>query len=113
MRKVQKDFAPARLQDEAERLGGAIRAARVARGVSRNDFSVRANISPSTLVRIEKGDVSVSFLAWLQALERAGLLGLLERAAEPSADAIGETQRRMEQRRRPRGTPSEKDKYDF
>jgi transcriptional regulator with XRE-family HTH domain len=113
MRRQNKEFVSSDLSRRSEALGAAISAARIARNMSRQDFSERANISPSTLVRIEKGDVSVNFLAWLQALERAGLLGLLEPLSNLQADVIGESKRKAEARKRPRRSDTKHDPYDF
>jgi transcriptional regulator with XRE-family HTH domain len=94
-------------------LGRAVAQARMARHMTRQDFSERANISPSTLVRIEKGDVSVSFLAWLQAFERAGLIALLQPLADPQNDPVGEVHRQGEARRRVRRKDTDADEFDF
>jgi transcriptional regulator with XRE-family HTH domain len=113
MRRQNKEFVSPDLRRRSEALGAAVSAARIARNMSRQDFSERANISPSTLVRIEKGDVSVNFLAWLQALERAGLLGLLEPLSLLQADVVGESKRKAEARKRPRRSKAKDDPYDF
>ncbi|MGF6536013.1 MULTISPECIES: helix-turn-helix domain-containing protein [Paraburkholderia] len=113
MRRQNKEFVSPDLRRRSEALGSAISAARIARNMSRQDFSERASISPSTLMRIERGDVSVNFLAWLQALERAGLLGLLEPLSLPQADVVGESKRKAEARKRPRRSKVKDDPYDF
>ena len=113
MKRDNREFSSPELSREAEGLGRAIAAARIARNMTRKDFSERANISPSTLVRIENGDVSVSFSSWLHAFERAGLLGLLQPLANPQNDVIGEARRKTESRVRPRKTASKTGEYDF
>jgi transcriptional regulator with XRE-family HTH domain len=113
MKRTNKDFSSPALVRSAAGLGGAISAARIARNMTRRDFSERANISPSTLVRIEKGDVSVSFSSWLQAIDRAGLLALLEPLANPQNDPVGEARRKAEARKRPRKSVSKTGEYDF
>jgi transcriptional regulator with XRE-family HTH domain len=113
MKRNNKDFASVDLKRRSAALGRAVAAARIARNMSRQDFSERANISPSTLVRIEGGDVSVSFASWLQAFERAGLLGLLEPLANRQNDVIGEAQREAQSRKRPRKPVSKTGEYDF
>ncbi len=113
MRRSNKEFISPELIRQASRLGDAVVAARIARNMTRQDFSERANISPSTLVRIENGDVSVSFSSWLQAFERAGLLGLLQPIANPQNDLIGEARRKTEARVRPRKSASKTGDYDF
>jgi transcriptional regulator with XRE-family HTH domain len=113
MKRKNRDFSSPELAQRASALGHAVAAARIARNMTRQDFSERANISPSTLIRIENGDVSVSFSSWLQAFERAGLLGLLQPLANPQNDVIGEARRKTESRLRPRKTASKTDEYDF
>ena len=113
MKRNNKEFSTPELGHRAKSLGHAVAAARIARNMTRKDFSERANISPSTLIRIENGDVSVSFSSWLQAFERAGLLGLLEPLASPHNDVIGEARRTAESRLRPRKTASKTGEYDY
>ncbi|HVE07267.1 MAG TPA: helix-turn-helix transcriptional regulator [Paraburkholderia sp.] len=114
MKRNNEDFASADVKRRAAALGRAVAAARIARNLTRQDFSERANISPSTLVRIEKGDVSVGFAAWLQAFERAGLLGLLEPLANRQNDVLGEARRAAGGRRRARSkSAAETGEYDF
>jgi transcriptional regulator with XRE-family HTH domain len=113
MKRNNKEFSTPELGHRATALGRAVAAARIARNMTRKDFSERANISPSTLIRIENGDVSVSFSSWLQAFDRAGLLGLLEPLASPQNDVIGEARRKAESRLRPRKTASKTGEYDF
>src|ERR1700712_17587 len=113
MKRNNKGFVSIDLVQQATSLGRAVNAARVARNMTRQDFSERANMSPSTLMRIENGDVSVSFSSWLQAFERAGLLGLLQPLANPQNDVIGEARRKTESRVRPRKPASKTGEYDF
>jgi transcriptional regulator with XRE-family HTH domain len=114
MKRTNQDFASTDVQRRAAALGRAVAAARIARNMTRQDFSERANISPSTLVRIEKGDVSVGFAAWLQAFERAGLLGLLEPLGQPQNDVLGEARRAAGSRRRARSkSAADTGEYDF
>src|SRR3984957_21311320 len=113
MKRNNREFSSPELSQQAMGLGHAVAVARIARNMTRKDFSERANISPSTLVRIENGDVSVSFSSWLHAFERAGLLGLLEPLASPQNDVIGEARRKTESRVRPRKTASKTGEYDF
>jgi transcriptional regulator with XRE-family HTH domain len=113
MKRNNKDFISPELDQRATLFGRAVSAARIARNMTRQDFSERANISPSTLARIESGDVSVSFASWLQAFDRAGLLGTLEPLANPQNDRIGEARRQLESRVRPRKSAANTDDYDF
>ncbi|MDW3686612.1 helix-turn-helix transcriptional regulator [Cupriavidus sp. CV2] len=111
MKRDNSLFASPDLTAKSAALGEAIAAARIARNLSRKDFAERANISPSTLVRIERGDISVNFLAWMQAFERAGLLALLQPVADLRNDALGEARRKAESRVRPRKPAA--NKHDF
>ncbi|WP_118183513.1 helix-turn-helix domain-containing protein [Paraburkholderia phosphatilytica] len=113
MKRNNVDLASPDLLRRSAALGHAVAQARIARNMTRQDFSERANISPSTLVRIEKGDVSVSFLSWLQAFERAGLIALLQPLADPQNDLVGEVQRQDKARRRARRSDADTDDLDF
>jgi transcriptional regulator with XRE-family HTH domain len=100
MRRENKNFTSTELLNRAAQLGAAIRLARIARDLTRQDCAKRARVSPSTLMRIEKGDVSVSFSAWLMTLEEVGLVGLIDPASLPYNDVIGEARRMGDARRR-------------
>ena len=114
MRRKEVQFASPACKALAARLGESIRLARLARNQTQLDFAERARVSRRTLIRIEAGDLAVSFTGWLSALESASLLALFERAAKPDADAIGRTQRESESRKRARKTPPRVgDNYDF
>lgn len=111
MRRDNKDFTPDPLKATAASLGNAIKMARIARATTRRDCAERARISSSTLARIERGDVSVSFSGWLVALEQVGLFKLIEPALAPQNDVVGEAKRGASARKRAskaRGTD-----YDF
>lgn len=87
----------------ARQLGEAIRHARLARNYTMEDFAARARMSVITLNRIEHGDVSVGFSFWLSAMEAGSIMHLLRRVADPSDDAAGEAQRKLEERKRASG----------
>ena len=114
MQKQEADFASSASLNMAKKLGDAIRLARIARNRSREDLAQRSKMSRNTLARLESGDVAVRMGAWLSALEATGLLHLLENAAIPEADVLGEVARKQKPRTRARMiTKEEKDNYDF
>lgn len=106
MRRINQDFASPELALFAKNLGGAVRAARVARKLSRAEFSARAQMGLSTLTRIERGDVGVNMLAWLQAFERAGILPLMAPLAQTHNDVVGESYRKEQGATRARNPQS-------
>ena len=110
MKRVNADFTPPELHQRAQALGQALKLARIARDLTRQDCAERAHISPSTLARIEGGDVAVSMAAWLMAMNQVGLIGLLEAPSQPENDVIGTLRRKGEVRQRVRKTGGE---YDF
>jgi transcriptional regulator with XRE-family HTH domain len=93
MRRPESKFVSSKAQLTAERLGRAIRAARLARKATQKDLAERARMSFLTWLKIEKGNTSVAMGTWLAALEQTGLLGQLEKLAEPELDRIGEAMR--------------------
>lgn len=116
MRRSEQSFASPSSSSAARKLGGAIRAARLARNLTQADFAERARTSIATLKRIEQGDPAVSFGSWLSALENASLLHLLERLAEPEADPHGSARRAQEARKRASGSriqDARDETYDF
>ena len=116
MRRPETAFATPSSLGAAQKLGRAVRLARLARNLTQVDFAERSRISLATLNRIERGAPAVSFTSWLSALETASLLSLLERLADPDADARGRVQRSMEVRKRASGRKSKaarKDDYAF
>jgi transcriptional regulator with XRE-family HTH domain len=103
MRRAALNSASPLALEAARQLGEAIRHARLARNYTMEDFAARARMSVITLNRIEHGDVSVGFSFWLSAMEAGSIMHLLTRAANPSADAAGEAQRKLEGRKRAAG----------
>jgi len=111
MRRINEDFASPELKLLTKQLGEAVKAARIARNISRADFCERANLGLSTLARIEGGDVAVNFLAWLQAFERAGIVHLLAPMVQLHNDVVGETYRKEKSVKNPRKRKT--NPYDF
>jgi transcriptional regulator with XRE-family HTH domain len=115
MRRPESKFVSAKVQMTAERLGHAIRAARLARKATQKDLAERARMSVLTWLKIEKGDTSVALGTWLASLEQTGLLAQLEKLAGPELDRIGEAMRQEQLRvrgSRSNAKSSAKD-YDF
>jgi transcriptional regulator with XRE-family HTH domain len=116
MKKTAFEFSTPETLASASQLGLAIKQARLARNYTRLDFAERSKVSPATLDRIEKGDVSVRMGAWLLALQYASLLHLLDKAATPAADVVGQQLREEQLRKRAsrKGKKIEQtDDYDF
>jgi len=114
MRRSESKFVSPQAQITADRLGRAIRRARLARKATQKDLADRARMSSLTWLRIEKGVASIAMGTWLAALEQTGLLGKLDQLAEPELDRVGEALRQQQLRvrgRRSNATPA-KD-YDF
>ena len=70
-------------------------------------------MSALTWLKIERGSVAVAMGSWLSALEQAGLLSLLERAANPVNDRVGEPLRQERARARARQSSADRAEYDF
>jgi transcriptional regulator with XRE-family HTH domain len=114
MRRPESKFVSPRVQSVADRLGLAIRSARLARKATQQDLAERARMSSLTWHKIEKGMTSVAVGTWLSAFEQTGLLGHLEQLAAPELDKVGEALRQQQLRQRGRqiSTESSND-YDF
>lgn len=114
MPRPEASFASPDTSVAAQKLGKAVRLARLARNMTRVDFAERARISAPTLDRIERGDVAVRMGAWLLALQVCNLLHLLDKVSAPDADALGQQQRELNIRKRASGTRNKsQDDYEF
>ena len=114
MRRPESKFVSSQAQSTADRLGGAIRSARLARKATQKDLAERARMSLFTWQKIEKGDTAVAMGSWLAALEQTGLIGHLEQLAEPERDGLGEALRQQQLRVRGRRSNAESSKdFDF
>jgi transcriptional regulator with XRE-family HTH domain len=114
MRRPESKFVSPLAQLTADRLGRAIRRARLARKATQKDLAERARMSSLTWLRIEKGGASIALGTWLAALEQTGLLSKLDQLAEPELDRVGEALRQEQLRvrgRRNNAKPSTD--YDF
>ena len=73
----------------------------------------RARMSALTLLKIERGDVSVAFGSWLAAMEQAEILPLLQDVANPDADRLGSSLRREQAKVRARPSGAGSADFDF
>ena len=114
MPRPEASFASPDTSLAAQKLGKAVRMARLARNMTRVDFAERARISAPTLDRIERGDVAVRMGSWLLALQVCNLLHQLDKVSDPNADILGQQQRELSIRKRASGTRKKaQDNYDF
>lgn len=75
-------------QSAAKSLGRKLRAARQARGYSQSELAVRARISMSTLVRLERGDAGTAVGMWINAFEVLGLLAVFTDTSDPVTESV-------------------------
>jgi transcriptional regulator with XRE-family HTH domain len=84
-----KAALPARVRRAIAKLGADISVARRRRGISHALMAERAFISPSTLVRAEKGDPGVSIGVYASLLFVLDLTDRLEALVDPAHDPVG------------------------
>lgn len=86
------------------KLGGDLTMARKRRCESLKQWAVRLNVSVPTLIRLERGDPSVSMGIYATALWVINRHGVLAQAADPREDlaALEMEVQRANQRHRPR-----------
>ena len=100
-----KSALPLRVRRALEKLGADISVARRRRGVGHALMAERAFISPSTLVRAEKGDPGVSLGIYASILFVLDMTDRLAALADPGQDPVGlalEEQRLPKRIRTPR-----------
>lgn len=71
------------------RLGEDIRVARRRRGISAKELAERTMVSRPTVVKLEKGDPTVSVGVLVTALWALGMGGGLREIAAPEKDSVG------------------------
>lgn len=113
MRRPESQFASTHATQLAQRLGLAVRAARLARNATQENMAERARMSALTWLKIEKGRVSVAMGSWLAALEQTGLLGPLDALTQASQDTLGEQLRKQQSRVRAGPASAASDEFDF
>lgn len=80
---------PLRVRRAIEKLGRDLSMARRRRGISHALMAERAFISPSTLVRVERGDAGVSLGILASILFVLDMTDRLAALADPGQDAVG------------------------
>jgi DNA-binding XRE family transcriptional regulator len=94
-----KTALPVRVRRAIEKLGADISVARRRRGISHGLMAERAFISPSTLVRAEKGDPGVSLGIYASILFVLDMTDRLSGLADPAHDPVGQA---LEEERLPK-----------
>lgn len=106
MRRSEEKFASPEVHDRARQLAAAVRRARLARNLTQAGAAERSRMSTATWMKLEKGDVSVSFSSWLSALECLQLLETLSLGEPATLPAPAP-------RQRARPDPELAKKFDF
>ena len=94
-----KEALPTRVRRALEKLGADISVARRRRRIGHALMAERAFISPSTLVRAEKGDPGVSLGIYASILFVLDLTDRLAALADPGHDPLGQV---LEEQRLPK-----------
>lgn len=96
---------PSAAASALRKLGGDLAVARKRRGQSLREWAARVNVSVPTLMKMEKGDPSVSVGVYATALWLIKRHAALGEVAEPKEDlaALEAEIRLAEQRHKPRG----------
>ncbi len=94
-----KKALPVRVKRAIEKLGADISVARRRRGIGHRLMAERAFISPSTLVRAEKGDPSVALGIYASILFVLDMTDRLSALADPAHDPVGQA---LEEERLPK-----------
>lgn len=71
------------------KIGHDLRTARLRRRIPMKLVAERAAISRTTLTKIEKGDPSVSFGAYITVIFVLGMLSQFEKLIDPAQDEVG------------------------
>mgnify|MGYP001204001047 CR=1 FL=1 len=96
---------PAAAEAALSRLGADLATARKRRGESLKDWAARLQVSIPTLMRMERGDPTVSMGVYATALWLVGRHAALAQAADPKEDlaALEAEVRLAQQRHQPKG----------
>lgn len=94
-----KTALPVRVKRAIEKLGADISVARRRRGIGHRLMAERAFISPSTLVRAEKGDPGVALGIYASILFVLDMSDRLSALADPAHDPVGQA---LEEERLPK-----------
>jgi len=87
-------------QHQTEALGDRIRLARLRRGISQEEMSVRIGVSRKTIGKLETGDASIGLAVLLRALDVLGLVDQIDQLA--AQDEIGRRLEDIQRTRAPR-----------
>ena len=95
---------PSAAESALRKLGGDLATARKRRSQSLKDWAARLQVSIPTLMRLEKGDPTVSMGVWATALWMVNRQDALAQAADPKEDlaALESEVRRAQQRHQPK-----------
>lgn len=83
------DSFPPKLKKQLQTIGTNLKAARKKRKFSIDEMALRAQVSYDTICRAEKGEPSVSFGVYAQALSVLALSKDLDLIATPETDELG------------------------
>lgn len=98
---------PVPAQRAMRKLGQDIKEARLRRRIPASLLAERANISPKTLIKIEKGDPSVSISSYVAVIFSLGMISRVEELMDVRFDNTGlilESERLPKRIRLPRKT---------
>lgn len=87
---------------QSRRFGERIRSWRMVQGLTAEQVSERAGISPSTLRKIEQGDTGVRFEAVLQVARALGVLDTIVDSIDPLQTDLGRARADLLNRKRAR-----------
>lgn len=96
---IVADSLPAVARSALRRLGEDLAIARARRKESQRVWGQRIGVSVPTLIRLERGDPTVSMAAYASALWLMGRVGALGESASPSTD-IGALEQDVREARR-------------
>jgi transcriptional regulator with XRE-family HTH domain len=82
---------PLPVEDSLKRVGQNIRQARLRRRISVRSMAERMMVSPTTVLRLEGGDPSISLAILLSALWILQLHHRFGEIAAPNSDAVGQS----------------------
>lgn len=93
---------PSATTSALKRLGSDLAIARKKRNITIREMALRMMVSPTTVIKLEKGDSGVSLGSLALALWILGMIKKLENLLPPEADSIGLMEDRKTIRQRAR-----------
>lgn len=109
---VERDSLPSAVEKAAKALGANISYARRRRGMKQGDLARRADITPVTLRRVERGNPTTAIAAYFTALWALGLEREIANIGAPDRDAEGKTLERARAPERVRSRAKARDLDD-